>query len=341
MDNLISKVAKGPRDLNRIKELSFLINFDKMDKSRYALMRRRGGSLYLRGLEYPTMERACFNNRWNGWVELLNQPLDPVSIINKARIIAEVQADVLLLQEIEDRSSLEDFNEKFLKEYPGTNYAHITLLPSSPSQGAENALLLKKGFQVSKLYVYSEEKRGDGRFLFDKGCAVFEVNCPGSLQIALLTTQFSPEELPKDKADAFRLQQTLRIIEIYRELRSEGMKNIIIMGTLNAYSYCHSLSPLFQQTDLKDICKHPEFHKECDTRNSKYHRLGGYGKGINIRQKDYFLVSPELYDRIEKTSINRKAMWPGDDPQWIVYRTIKERKNQASEHPLLWMDIQT
>jgi hypothetical protein len=33
-----------------------------------------------------------------------------------------------------------------------------------------------------------------------------------------------------------------------------------VAGTLNAVSYCFSLAPLLQKTDLKDISKHPGFN---------------------------------------------------------------------------------
>lgn len=339
MDGLIGKVVKKPSDLNRLQELSFLLNFNKPDTTRYALLRQRGGQLHIRGMDYPNMEKACWTNRWNGWVEVLNYPLDPLSISNKARVIAETQADVLLLQEVEDRCSIKDFNEKFLLQYPGSNYSEISMLCTPSSANLRHCLLLKKGFQNKKLWTYSEEKLDENRHLFQGGCGVYEIACPSNIRIAIISVQFIKSAGTREETETFRLKQTYRVIEIYRELQSEGIRNILLMGTLNAYSYCHTIAPLIQETDLNDICRHPNFIRETDSRNIHYHRLGGYGRGINIRQTNYLMVSSNLFDQVEKASINRKAMWPGEDSQWKAYRSIKEQKNQASEFPLLWLDL--
>ncbi|MUP46535.1 hypothetical protein E0K83_12380 [Gramella sp. BOM4] len=339
MDQLIAKVAKSSSDLSRIQELSFLLKFDKLDKTRYAIMNRRGGQLYLKGMDYPTMEKASWNNRWNGWVPIINHPIDPTSISNKVRLIAETQADILMLHEIEDRESLSDLNRTFLPEYPGSNYADLALLPSPGVHGLHHGLLMKKGWHITKVELFSEEKLDNGDYLFQDGSGIIKIIGPGNMAITIISAQFVPVKDPKEVTDAIRIQQVHRIIEIYQELRSRGTSNIMLLGSLMAYSYCHSISPLFQSTDLKDVCRHPTFIEERDSINPDYHRLGGYAKGINMRQKSYFLVSPELYQLVTRAGINRKGIWAGMEQQWRTFRTLKSRWNQASDYPVLWVDL--
>jgi len=116
---------------------------------------------------------------------------------------------------------------------------------------------------------------------------------------------------------------------------------VVVAGTLNAVSYCFSLAPLFQKTDLKELSKHPGFNvaveKEKDAGN--FHR-GAFVMGLNIKQRDYLLLSPEMFRRVKNSGLNRSAIWPAIASRWPVYDTIKNKKQAASEHPVVWGEIE-
>ena len=103
------------------------------------------------------------------------------------------------------------------------------------------------------------------------------------------------------------------------------------------YIYSDSLTPLFQNTDVKDITKHFSFEVTTDEGDdASYFRLGAYRMGVNIKQKDYLLFSPALFERMSDSGLNRKAIWPIKKPQWSVYKTVTSKYNAASEHPIVW-----
>ena len=116
---------------------------------------------------------------------------------------------------------------------------------------------------------------------------------------------------------------------------------MILAGTLNAVPYCFSLAPLLQKTDLKDVSKHPDFdvagEKEKD---AGYLHMNAYRIGLNIKQRDYLLLSPEMFRRVKNSGLNRRAVWPAIASQWSVYNTIKNEKQAASEHPVVWGEIE-
>jgi len=116
---------------------------------------------------------------------------------------------------------------------------------------------------------------------------------------------------------------------------------VVVAGTLNAVSYCFSLAPLFQKTDLKELSKHPGFNvaveKEKDAGNLC---MKAYKMGLNIKQKDYILLSPEMFSRVKNSGLNRKAAWPEGASHWPPYNTIKNEKQAASEHPVVWGEIE-
>jgi hypothetical protein len=123
-------------------------------------------------------------------------------------------------------------------------------------------------------------------------------------------------------------------------LQENGQQNIAIAGTLNDVPYSDCLTPLLRGTDLRDITKHPTFNVDIDKgKDASYFRLGAYRMGVNIKQKDYLLLSPEFFDKTKVGGLNRKAIWPLKKPMWSVYSTVQNKSQEASGHPALWADI--
>lgn len=339
MDTLVHKRSKKSIDLDRMQELSFLLGFDKIDKNKYALMRSRGGKVYLRNSDFSVSEKATEGNKWNGWVELLNSPIPPMATNHKGRLIAETNADILLLQEVEDRESLIWFNHKILSQYPDSQYSRKIVVSGNDLRGVEEGLLLKRNYRLNKLCSYSDELDEKGKYIFERNCAEFSISTPHGEHVLILTVRFVITSSNKEESDEKRLKQSTYIAKLYRYMRTRGEENVIITGSLNAPSYCYSLAPLLQETDLKDCCRHSNFESSNDTVHQQYHRLGAYQKGINSRQTDYLLLSPGLFNKMTKAGLNRKGMWPENSAQWEVYRTLKIKNHQASEHPVLWVDL--
>jgi len=123
-------------------------------------------------------------------------------------------------------------------------------------------------------------------------------------------------------------------------LQMRGKINIVVAGTLNAPSYCNSLAPLLQKTDLKDICKNKTFNVDFDEgKDATYFRLGAYRMGVNIRQEDYLLLSPALFLNVKSSGLNRKGVWPEKRPNWRIYSSIWNMEHAASLHPGVWGEM--
>jgi len=123
-------------------------------------------------------------------------------------------------------------------------------------------------------------------------------------------------------------------------MQAEGKTNIIVCGTFNDVSYSDCLSPLIQETDLKDVSKHEKFNVDTDKgKDASYFRLGAFRLGVNLKQKDYLMLSPSLFEKIKNTSMNRKGTWPDKKPNWHLYPSITSKNHSASEHPLVWADL--
>ena len=148
-----------------------------------------------------------------------------------------------------------------------------------------------------------------------------------------LSNRFSPEGIQRKK-------QAEKVAEIYARMRSEG-KRVLVCGTLNDVSYSDALSPLIRETDLRDIGRHELFRADTDRgRDGSYFRLGAYRVGVNIKQKDYLLLQPDCFTKVKKAGMNRKGTWPDRKPKWELYPSVSGKQHAASEHPLVWADVQ-
>lgn len=121
--------------------------------------------------------------------------------------------------------------------------------------------------------------------------------------------------------------------EIYERLISEGNDNVIVLGDLNDTPDSAPLQPLLADTDLNDISDHPTF----DT--GEFAGRGTFGNGSDKNKIDYLLLSPPLFERITACGLFRKGAWPGKNPKWTVYDELQEEKHVASDHHVVWCEI--
>lgn len=341
MDHLIRKYSKTASDLNRIKYISLLLGFEKISSKSYAVMRKRGGELFFRECHTSGEIKANSLTDLSGWVTLQTIAVKRIATLNKARVIAEVNADVLVLQEVEDRNSLLEFNNQFLPKFNGVPYREFLVLQGNDGRGQEIGMLTKNGFQIQEVRTYSNELDDSGKPVFDKNLVKYEITTPSKNKICLLAVHLQEQGKDKENFDVLRFRQAHRVAEIYQQLRSQGQELVIVAGTLNAVSYCFSLSPLLQKTDLKDVSKHPSFNVAGEKeKDAGYLGMKAYRKGLNIKQRDYLLLSPEMFRLVKNSSLNRRAVWPAIASQWPVYNTIKNGKQAASIHPVVWGEIE-
>ncbi|WJJ96363.1 hypothetical protein [Algibacter luteus] len=337
LDKLMIVPTKSLTQQDRIRELSFLIGFEKSSPRPYAVLRRKAGFLFMKGLSHSIDCKANNLTDWNGWIKLQTVPIHPKSTQHKAQVIANVNPDILLLQEIEDRASFEDFNQLILPEFDCKPFEHSFVIQGNDMNGLEMGIALRQGYNLEAIRTHNinAATNDDGKNLIE-----YEISTPFKETIWVLNAYLEKPTKERKQFDNIRKKQVWKIAEVYRKLIAEGKTNVIIAGTFNVPSYCNSLSPLIQDTDLKDITKHLSFEVDIDKGNDgTYFRLGAYRMGVNIKQKDYMLFSPTLFSKMKDSGLNRKAMWPEKHPQWSIYKSVSNRNVAASEHPLVWGNI--
>lgn len=335
LEHLMCKDSRSEDDFTRMRELTLLLGFHKSALDPYVVMRLKAGGLYLRKRNAATEFKATQLSNWNGWVKLNSRPIHEDAVRNKARLVCEVNPDILVLQEVEDRQSLVEFNEHYLPE--GGRFSEVYVIPGNDQENRHLGIMTRNGYRVNSIESYANIPANGGGKLFDKDLHKYEIKTPSGGNLWILSAHLVDSGEDKNINEERRREQVTKIAEVYNELREQGKRKILVAGALNAISYCDSLSPLLRETDLQDIKKHQAFSVDTDAgKDAKYYSLGAYKMGVNLKQKDYFLLSPELLKQMHRGGLNRKAVWPENKSQWRVFKTLKSERQQASTHPLLW-----
>ncbi|SRX76370.1 exonuclease/endonuclease/phosphatase family protein [Aequorivita antarctica] len=331
-DTLLKK-EKCASNTERLMELSFLLDFDKTYQNPYVAMRKKAGELYLKGMNCSKELKSGELTDWNGWIKVQTIPIDPEATNHKAMVISEIDPDILVLQEVEDKMSLDEFNNFILPKFNCESFPDSFLIPNSEGRGRNQALLLKNGYQLESIKVH----KIDDSEVVTQELLEYEIQTPKGKSIHLISAYLYENRFDKDIAFEIRKNQAYQVSVIYKMLQMQGKTNIVIAGTFNAPSYCSSLVPLLQDTDLKDIGKSKTFNVDFDKgKDATYFRLGAYRMGVNIKQKDYLLLSPELFLNVKNSGLNRKGVWPEKRPNWGIYSTIHNKNQAASGHPGVW-----
>jgi endonuclease/exonuclease/phosphatase family metal-dependent hydrolase len=132
--------------------------------------------------------------------------------------------------------------------------------------------------------------------------------------------------------DARRLRQAARVAEIYKALRDAGHDHIAVIGDLNDTDDRPPLTPLIDDTDLKDVTTSPKFVHDK--------RPGTFGNATKTEKIDYILLSPALLGKVTAGAIFRKGAWGGKHGDlWDHYPTITSPAEAASDHAAIYADL--
>lgn len=325
------------KDGEQILALLDKLGLKHSDSSKYAVLRRPRGKLLLRRKSGQVELVPEGRNDWVGWVELTKEAVDEEATRNTARVIGEVNADVLAVVEAEDRPALMRFNENVLKPVFGRRagawrYRHLMLLDGNDERGIDVGLMTKEGFAIDRLRSHVDDESSGGTQIFSRDCAEYEVETPDGGSVLMMVNHFKSKGYGSQaSSNAKRKRQAERVAEIYEERRKEGTDRIVIAGDLNDTPDSKPLAPLVQATDLKDAGAHKGF----DWGDSN----GTYAGSKD--QIDYLLLSPALFKAVEAGGVNRRGIWKksnlGDDEKMLP--TLTKEIEAASDHAAIWVDL--
>ncbi len=334
-ENLMLKGMPTTDEINRMRALSQLLGFEDSQNGPHLTMMHNMGQLFLKKNVDPKANKATHLTDWNGWIRLNSSPIHDTAIKNKAKVIKEVWPDLLILVEVEDRTSLLEFNRYYLSN----TYAHVLYLETNDMYGRGIGVLTKAGYKVRSMKSHVNDFDENGNPIFDMDLQEYRISTPNGTIVSVLSTCFLDDSIHPGQTNSKIEIQSQRVAEVYKELN--GPNNLVaVTGTLNIPAYSKQLSAITDGTDLRDISKHCSFEVDLDKgKDSDYYRLGAYKMGVNIKQRDYLMLSSKLYKTVMNSGLIRKGIWFKKRPQWNMLKSIKNETHMASEHPLVWSQL--
>jgi len=301
--------------------------------SKYIVLREIRGS-FMKQTKTGLVEIVANGRQdWIGWFDLVKETINRSAIDNTARVIKEINADVLCVIEAESRGTLKDFNDQVIPSIGGAKYKHVMLIDGNDARGIDVGIMLKEGYTIQGIVSHVDDTDEEG-LLFSRDCPEYVIGTPAGGMILLLVNHFKSKGYGSASAsNAKRKRQATRVREIYDARVHQGIKQVIIAGDFNDTPDSDPLSPLLQcDSDLKDIMEHTKFVGDG--------RPGTHGNGTKSGKFDYILTSPYLFNKVIAGGIERRGVWGGKHGTLFPhFNEIVKEKDAASDHAALWVDL--
>lgn len=271
---------------------------------------------------------------------------------NTARVILDMQPDILGVAEVENVAALRIFNQQYLSHY----FDRIFLVDGNDGRGIDVAICIRKGFQadVLGLRTHAHETLEPGQSvewgvvgddsgpvylarnaLFSRDCLELDVAVRGKT-LTFMANHFKSqgkssrrEQLPPDE---LRLRQATRVAELVKEAQAAG-KFPVVFGDLNVDNTNpqrgQSLAPLINSglvDGFGDVSPQDRW--------THYYLVGQ-----DVSRLDYILHDARLKrtDRV----INRKGITlKCNQYQGERYPTVGYSHNAASDHAGLCVTLE-
>ncbi len=344
LNTLFEKESYSDNDKAHMLALFEKLDLLNKNESRYVRLRKIRGHIISRPRDKTKPRKIVAKGRddWIGWIELRTEAVDETAILLTAKMIFDVHADVLCLVEAESRPVLKSFQKKMAEVLSlDATYPHIMLIDGNDPRGIDVGLATSGAFPIGRVRSHADELKPDGHAIFSRDCPEYEVTTPSGETVIVLGNHFKSKYGGNSPASRRKREVQSEAVKAYYErLIGEGYENIVVLGDLNDTPDSDELAPLLAQTDLKDVSEHPnfqdfEFNVDNDERGIGTHKLGNDDDKL-----DYLLLSPALFDKVTAGGIFRKGCWPGSRPKrWDTYPELKKKHHAASDHHLIWAEI--
>jgi len=257
--------------------------------------------------------------------------VNEIATQNTARVIRELNPDVVATIEVDDRVAVQRFNSQLLPSVAALPYSHIMVIDGNDDRGIDVGLMSR--FPIGTMRSHVDDLQ-DGNRVFSRDCPEYQILLPSGGRLLLLVNHLKSKGFgTQEDSNAKRLRQATRVREIYEERRKAGLTHIVVLGDFNDTPDSAPLAPLVGNgSNLRDIFTHPKFQADG--------RAGTFGNGAASEKIDYILLSPELFKLVARAGVFRKGVWGGKNGDLFPhFPEMTSAIHAASDHAAIFVDL--
>ncbi len=332
LNRLLGQILYSEADKRRMAELVVKLGMEKSDTGPFVILRRNRGKLLKRPTDGGVIVIANGRADWVGSLELREEPVDEEAMRNTARVMSDLEADVLGVVEAESRPVLSAFNSLLLPAVGGTPYRQVMVIDGNDDRGIDVGIMTRENFSIGMMRSHVDDRTAGGDVIFSRDCPEYYIATPKGSTLVVLVNHFKSKGFGSaQSSNARRRAQALRVAEICEALLADGIDYIAVIGDLNDTPDSEPLKPLMESS-LKDAFEHPKFDDGGFP--------GTFGLGNAGNKIDYLLLSPKLFAKVTRGGVFRKGAWPGSRPKrWETYPQVTSPDHAASDHAAIWVDL--
>ena len=249
------KRCKNENEFNRLRELAVLIGFHNDAGFENVHLENIEGEVFYSPLIDNHQGHGNSTKNWVGWAKSRSLSIPIKAITNKAKVILDCSADILIIQEVENRLALSHFNKVYLKQA----YAEVFFMEGNSRTNRGLGILLKKGFKLRTINSFANEKDTSGRNLFENDVQLYTVNTPTNKDVFIVNALLEEHSLSEKTTERFNKLYALV------EMCVHTNENFVLAGTLGLPSFNKHVRVFIERFLLKQINAHKKFEVTLDT----------------------------------------------------------------------------
>lgn len=257
---------------------------------------------------------------WLGWVELKRSTVNEQATQNTARVVKEVNADVMCVIEVDSRIALNNFNKYLL----GKQFKYAMLIDGNDDRGIDVGLLSNHTINHIETHIYDtyKDEQGKTQQTFSRDCAVYTLQ-KGNTHIHMLCNHFKSQGYGTPAANDYKRSKQAEAVSSILKRFNLDTDYVVIAGDLNDEPDNAPLKALRNNTKLVNIVE-----------KFGLPHTGTFDTGK--KQFDYLWVSKALAAKFIKGDIERRGIY---SDRGAKFDTVTSKANQASDHAAVWADF--
>lgn len=327
LNSIVGKDVYTAQDKLELLRLDRRYKFSSLNAPRNALiqLQKVRGMLYSQSKAGVVTVTANGRNDWTGWFELRRSDIRWMATYNTGRVIAEVNPDILICVEAENRPTLLRFNDQVLDAEFKKGYPHVMVIDGNDERGIDLGIMSRYPIEAMRSHV---DVRDSGTRVFSRDCPEYVILLPNGERIVVIPNHFKSKRGGNDTdAQARRLLQGTTAAAIARNAEANISKYVLVAGDLNDTPDSEAVQPLLSGS-WRDVMDHSSYPST---------RPGTFDTGTAANKIDYLIMSSALWGCLGSANIERRGSY--HPKTWTPFDSVTSPATEASDHHMVYADL--